>query len=120
MTPAGEPEAKVLSKLVQTIEQAKVGLDPRVLAFWYRRIENQARTICPSEELKNSVQIIQDPLLPMRFQFKASKRAIPYVIQAVESNENEMPFATKLYFEKFLEIIRLELKNYEEKSSENS
>jgi len=102
----------MLNRLVDTIEDVQVGLDPRVLAFWYRRIEKQAREACPTEELKESVQVIQDPLLPMKFQIKASKRAIPYVVEAVESNANEMPFATRLYFQKFVEIIQQELRDY--------
>lgn len=48
----------------------------------------------------------------MKFQLKSSKRAIPYVVEAVESFVNVMPFATRLYFQKFLEIIQQEEEAY--------
>ena len=97
---------------METIEDVQVGLDPRVLALWYGKIEKQARETCPTEELKKSIQVIQNPALPMKFELKASKRAIPYIIEAVESYANEMPFATRLYFQKFVEIIGQELNTY--------
>jgi len=53
----------------------------------------------------------------MKFQLKSSKRAIPYVVDAVESYANAMPFATRLYFQKFLEIIQQELKTYDAKEA---
>jgi hypothetical protein len=110
-------ETNVLNRLVETIEDVQVGLDPRVLAPWYKKIEKQAKDACPSEELRQSIQIIQNSDLPMKFQLKASKRAIPYIIDAVESNVNSMPFATRLYFQKFVEIIQLELKTYSAKQA---
>lgn len=105
-------EANILNRLVETIEDVQIGLDPRVLGFWYRKIEKRAKDACPTEELRNSIQVIQDPVLPMKFQLKSSKRAIPYVVDAVESFANEMPFATRLYFQKFVEITQQELISY--------
>jgi hypothetical protein len=115
MTPAQPPnavEANLLNRLVETIEDVQVGLDPRVLALWYKKIEKQARDVCPTEELKRSIHVIQNPELPMKFHLKSSKRAIPYVIEAVENNAGQMPFATRLYFQKFVEIIQKELASY--------
>lgn len=106
------PESNVLNGLVETIEEVQNGLDPRVLAFWYRRVEERARRACPTDELRKSIEVIQNPVLPMKFQFKSSKRAIPYVVEAVESFVNLMPFATRLYFQKFLEIIQQELETF--------
>ena len=53
----------------------------------------------------------------MKFEFKASKRAMPYVLQAIESNLNSMPFATKLYFQKFEEILEKEYTRYRQKTN---
>ena len=44
----------------------------------------------------------------MKFEFKSSKRAIRYVVEALENNLNTMPFATRLYFQKFEEILEKE------------
>jgi len=112
LTTTPSAESNVLNRLVDTIEDVQVGLDPRVLAFWYRRIEMQAREACPTDELRASIQVVQNPQLPMKFQLKSSKRAIPYIVDAVESNAAEMPFATRLYFQKFVEIIQQELQSY--------
>lgn len=102
----------VLNKLVETIEGAKVGLDSEIIAKWYAVIEADSKALCPTSELRDSVRVVQNPVLPMKFEFKSSKRAIPYVVSAIESNLNDMPFATRLYFQKFEEIMQQELANY--------
>lgn len=113
-------EVNVLNKLMETIEGAKVGLDSEVIAKWYAVIENDSKALCPSSELRDSIHVVQNPVLPMKFQFKSSKRAIPYVVSAIESNLNNMPFATRLYFQKFEEIMQQELTSYMMNRSEQS
>ena len=105
-------EVNVLNKLIETIEGAKVGLDSEVIAKWYAVIESESKVLCPTSELRDSIHVVQNPVLPMKFEFKSSKRAIPYVVSAIESNLNEMPFATRLYFQKFEEIMQQELTTY--------
>jgi hypothetical protein len=100
-------EIRVLHRLSEIIQDVKKGLDPDVLAYWYRVIEEEAKRICP-EELREKIQIRQHPILWMKFELKISKRAIPYLIEAIESNLNMMPFATRLYFQKLEEIIMKE------------
>ncbi|MHB8568143.1 MAG: hypothetical protein ACYC7D_12060 [Nitrososphaerales archaeon] len=105
-------EVNTLNKLVETIQDVQTGLDPDVLASWYGAIESSSKALCPTDELRESIYVIQNPDLPMKFQFKTSKRAIPFVVEAIESNLNYMPFATRLYFQKFEEIMSKELKEY--------
>ncbi len=105
-------ELDALSRLVGAIENSQKGLDPKVLGFWYERIEKEAREKCSTAELRTSIQVIQNPELPMKFQIKSSSRAIPYIVKAVEKNLEEMPFGTRLYFEKFVEILQQERANY--------
>jgi hypothetical protein len=100
-------EVRVLNKLVETIEDVKVGLDPQVLASWYKVIEAEARSLAPPE-LKDKIAVYRDKILPMKFKLKASKRVVPTVIEAIENNLNEMPFATRLYFQKVEEILEFE------------
>lgn len=97
-------EVNLINKLLNVINEIKYGLDPNVLADWYRIIEADAKALCP-EELRESICVKQDPILWMKFEFKASKRAVPYIIEAIERNLNLMPFATRLYFQKLEEII---------------
>lgn len=101
-------ESRVLERLLQEIENLKLGLDPNVLLGWYNKIESDAKASTP-RHLVDSIQVIQDPILPMKFEFKTSRRAVKYVLEAIEENLNEMPTATRLYFQKLAEIIQQEL-----------
>jgi hypothetical protein len=106
-------ELDTINKLSRAIQQVQKGLDPEILSCWYSILEAESKALCPTEELKGSIAVIQNPELPMKFEFKSSKRAIPYVIEALENNLDSMPFATRLYFQKFEEIIQLKLQSYE-------
>jgi hypothetical protein len=105
-------EGNVLGKMVEKIQDAPNGLDPRILAAFYKKIEAEAKAKCPTEELRQSISVKQNRELPMKFEFKASKRAYQYVIQAIEANLPSMPFATRLYFQKFEEILGKEYSHY--------
>ena len=94
--------------MVQEIENLKLGLDPNVLAGWYRKVELDAKAKAP-DELRDSIQVVQNEILPMKFEFKTSKRAVKYVLQAIDRNLEDMPMATRLYFQKLSELIQAEL-----------
>ena len=95
---------RLLQRLVAEIERLKLGLDPEVLAAWYRKIEVDARARAP-DHLKDSIQVIRDPVLTMKFEFRTSRRAVDKVIEAIAANLGSMPLATRLYFEKLGELI---------------
>jgi hypothetical protein len=101
-------EMRILEKMAREIDNLKVGLDPSVLAAWYRKVEMDAKAKAP-QELKDSIQVVQNEVLPMKFEFKTSKRAVKYVIEAIDRNLAEMPMATRLYFQKLSELIQAEL-----------
>lgn len=100
-------EFKVLEQLAATIHDINIGLEPETLASWYDVIIDQARELAP-EELKSSIGVQQDPVLWMKFELKCSRRAVPYMIEAIGSNLHQMPFATRLYFQKVEELITKE------------
>lgn len=100
-------EMMVLNRLLQEIEDMKRGFDPTVLLGWYERVASDARAHAPSH-LVDSIAVIQDPILPMKFEFKTSRRAIKYVLEAIDRNLDEMPMATRLYFQKLAELIQAE------------
>ncbi|MDV3293788.1 MAG: hypothetical protein LYZ70_05915 [Nitrososphaerales archaeon] len=100
-------EMLVLQRLLQEIENLKLGLEPKVLAGWYERVASDARATAPNH-LVDSISVEQDPILPMKFEFKTSKRAVKYVLDAIDSNLQEMPTATRLYFQKLSELIQKE------------
>jgi hypothetical protein len=101
-------EMVVLQRLLQEIENLKLGLDPALLASWYQKIESDAKGEAP-RHLMDSIQVIQDPILPMKFEFQTSRRAVKYVIEAIDRNLREMPTATRLYFQKVSELIQAEM-----------
>jgi len=100
-------EMRVLQRLMDEIEGLKAGLDPAVLAGWYNKIESEAKSEAPSH-LVDSIQVVQDPILPMKFEFRTSRRAIKYVLDAIDRNLDDMPMATRLYFQKLSELIEKE------------
>ena len=107
-------EIKVLEKLTAIIEDVKSGLDPDLLAYWYDLIVARAKEICP-DELRNTISIERDPILTMKFHIKASRRAIPYLLDVIEEYLPQMPFATRLYFQKVEEILEQEADKFDEK-----
>ena len=100
-----------IDKLLKMIEDKKLGLDPDVLAYWFRVVESDAKSLCP-EDLRDSISIKQDPVLWMKFQLKTSRRAVQFLIQAIEKNLPSMPYATRLYFMKVGEIIEDEASRF--------
>ena len=100
-------EMLVLNRLLKEIEDLKLGLEPDVLAGWYEKIADDARAEAPGH-LVGSIAVVQDPILPMKFEFKTSRRAVKYVIAAIERNLDGMPMATRLYFQKLAELIQAE------------
>ena len=92
-------ELVLLHRLLKEIEDLKLGLDPDVLLGWYNKVASDARASAP-RHLVDSIDVVQDPILPMKFEFKTSKRAVSYVTDAIDSNLSKMPTATRLYFQK--------------------
>ncbi len=103
---------KALDRLSDMIQDVKLGLDPDILANWFKIIESEAKNACP-EKYRSSIKVIQDPVLPMKFELTSSRRAVRYVVKAIEHNLQDMPFTTRLYFQKLEEIIDNEADSFE-------
>jgi hypothetical protein len=80
------------------------GLDPEVLAYWYKRIEDKAKDLC-NKEIAEKIKFSQNRVLWMKFDINISKRAVPLILQTIRDFIPLMPFATSLYFEKVYQII---------------
>ena len=98
-------EMRLIQRLVQEIDKLKMGLDPEILAAWYTKVAADARARAPPH-LRDSIQVVRDPVLTMKFEFKTSRRAVNNVLEAIESNLAAMPLATRLYFQKLGELIQ--------------
>lgn len=97
-------ESSFATKINNVIKEMKDGLDPEVLANWYCIVQSRARELCP-DELREKITVEQDEILSMKFRLSISKRTVPFVISAIEQTLPEMPYSTKLYFEKVQQII---------------
>ena len=97
-------ESSFAMKINNIIKEMKDGLDPEVLANWYSIVQNRARELCP-EDLREKISVEQDPILSMKFRLSISKRTVPFLVSAIEQTLPEMPYSTRLYFEKVQEII---------------
>jgi hypothetical protein len=101
-------EMAVLNRLVQEIENLKLGLEPEVLAGWYNKVASDAKAQAPPE-LMDLIDVVQDPILPMKFEFRTSRRTVKFVLEAIDENLESMPTATRLYFQKLSELIQAEM-----------
>ncbi len=100
-------EVTFLNRLSSIITDARTGLDPEVLSRWFYAVISHAQSISP-DDIQGSIKLVQDPVLPMKFELRSSKRAVPFIVEAIESNLGMMPFATRLYFLKVEEILEAE------------
>jgi hypothetical protein len=95
-------------RIISGVRNLREGLDPDVLAYWYKRIEDKSREVVPSH-LKDKVHFQQDRILWMKFKMDVSKRAVPHVMQVIEEYIPMMPYSTGLYFRKVQEILTDEM-----------
>ncbi|MFZ0514837.1 MAG: hypothetical protein WAM14_24760 [Candidatus Nitrosopolaris sp.] len=91
-------------KIGMGIKNLKEGLDPEILAYWYKRIEDKAIESAPSH-LKDKIHIKQNRILWMKFRVDISKRVVPYVMQVIDEYIPMMPYSTGLYFRKVQQIL---------------
>lgn len=105
-------EVRVLERLADMIDDIKNGLDPDLLASWYEFIVERAKEVCP-DRLRDTILVERDPILTLRFHIKASRRAVPYLLDVIEEHLPQMPFATRLYFQKVAEILEQEAEKFD-------
>ncbi|MFQ5920612.1 MAG: hypothetical protein ACE5JV_01180 [Nitrososphaerales archaeon] len=97
-------ETSLAVRINSIVKEMQDGLAPEVLAEWYRAVQSRANDLCP-EDLKGKIIMEQDTILPMKFRLNISKRTVPFVLDAIEQALPEMPYSTRLYFEKVRKII---------------
>lgn len=98
-------EEDLIKRLVYSIMEQKNELSPEALAEWYEVIVEEFRKRAP-EELRDRLQVKQNQVLPMKFEIVISKRALKYFFDAVEAVMPRMPFVTKVYFLKVMDLVR--------------
>ena len=98
----------MLKKIGNDVSNLKEGLYPENLSFWYKKIIKETREMAPPW-LEDKINLKQDPILPMKFNIDISKRAVKYLIIAIDNNLDDMPYSTQLYFLKVQEIMGSEM-----------
>ena len=96
------------NKIISGVKDLREGLDPDVLAYWYKRVEDRSKEVVP-RHLKDKIHFEQDRILWMKFKLDVSKRAVPYVMQIIQEYMPMMPYSTALYFAKVQEILTDEM-----------
>ena len=99
---------KMLGKMSSDITNLKEGLNPENIAFWYKKVIDEAKEMAPPW-LVDKINVKQDPILYLKFNLDISKRAVRYLMMAIENNLDGMPYTTKLYFLKVQEIVGQEM-----------
>lgn len=90
------------------VVQLKEGLNPGNIAYWYKKVIDEAKDMAPPW-LQDKIKVKQDPILHMKFNLDVSKRAVKYFMMAIENSMDEMPYSTRLYFLKVQEIMAHEM-----------
>ena len=98
----------MMKKLGNDVSNLKKGLYPENLSFWYHKIITETRDMAPSW-LVDKINVKQDPILQMKFNIDISKRAVRYLMIAIDNNLDNMPYSTRLYFLKVEEIMSSEM-----------
>ena len=99
---------RMLHKISANIYSLKEGLDPENIAFWYKKVIEEAKEMAPPW-LVDKINVKQDPILYLKFNLDISKRAVRYLMIAIENNLDGMPYTTRLYFLKVQEIVSNEM-----------
>ena len=98
----------MLKKIGNDVTILKEGLAPENLAFWYQKIIQETKEMAPPW-LEEKISVKQDPILHMKFKIDISKRAVRYLLMAIDKNLDQMPYSTRLYFLKVQEIMSSEM-----------
>lgn len=98
----------MLNEMSENVANLKEGLNPENIAYWYKKVIDEAKDMAPSW-LQDKIKVKQDPILHMKFNLDISKRAVRYFMMAIENNIDEMPYSTRLYFLKVQEIMTHEM-----------
>ena len=98
----------MMRKLDNDVKNLKDGLDPENLALWYDKIIKETIEMAPPW-LQDKIKVHRDPIITLKFNLDISKRAVRYFMIAVDSNLDDMPYSTRLYFLKVQELLETEM-----------
>jgi glycerophosphoryl diester phosphodiesterase len=98
------PVNLISAKIDESIQNLRIGLDPEVLAYWYKQIEYQSIEKA-EDEWKEKIYFEQDKILWMKFHIHIPIYSIPTILEIIENNIPLMKYSTQLYFRKIQEVL---------------
>ena len=98
----------MLGKMSSDITNLKEGLNPENIAIWYKKVIDEAKEMAPPW-LVDKINVNQETILYLKINLDISKRAVRFLMMAIENNLDEIPYTTKLYFLKVQEIVGQEM-----------
>lgn len=99
---------RMLRRLDGEVGALKEGLDPDNIASWYDAVVADAVEMAPPW-LQDKISVRRDPIMTLQFRLKVSKRAVRYLMVAIDNRMDEMPYSTRLYFLKVQESVEREV-----------
>ena len=90
--------------LAQELDNMTTGLEPDQLEGWKRKVEEDAREAAPME----TRGVVSFPAMGGKGspkELKVSRRAVPFLIGAIERNKGSMPAGARAYFEALEEML---------------
>ena len=102
------PVNLISAKIDESIQNLRIGLDPEVLAYWYKQIEYQSIEKA-EDEWKEKIYFEQDKILWMKFHIHIPIYSIPAILEIIENNIPLMKYSTQLYFRKIQSILLKQL-----------
>jgi NhaP-type Na+/H+ or K+/H+ antiporter len=99
-----------IAPLVKELSQMVDGLEQGQLEKWAEKVEEDAKEAAPPD-VKGKVSI---PRLSVGGgkvgEFKVSKSAVPYIVDAIRKNRDSMPQGTRSYFDSLAEVLAKEVR----------
>lgn len=99
---------RMLRTLDGQVGALKEGLDPDNIAAWYDTVVADAVEMAPPW-LHDKISVRRDPIMTMQFHLSVSKRAVRYLMVAIDNRMDQMPYSTRLYFLRVLEAVEGEV-----------
>lgn len=100
--------ARMLRRLDGEVGALKEGLDPDNIATWYDTVVADAIEMAPPW-LQDKISVRRDPIMTLQFHLRVSKRAVRYLMVAIDNRMDQMPYSTRLYFLKVQESVESEV-----------
>lgn len=103
-----------IGPLVRELSGMVEGLDSSQLETWLKVVEEDARKSAPPA-IRDRIAIPRTDVASDRKgakEFKVSRSAVPYIIEAIDGNKESMPEGTRAYFQMLEDMLAKEARDH--------